>query len=149
MQLSAGITRLSERMKIALDAADSSMAMPAASTASSESALTPPPKRSCGAGGSMCLAPVPSNVHGRLVALQANGSVEQFERIREKAVAIVGLGAVGTAAAEMLARSGVLSCSEPATCSMCSPAACTKPQLCWPEDAAMSGDVACSPHHLL
>eukprot|EP00514_Thraustochytrium_sp_LLF1b_P013618 CAMPEP_0184545108 /NCGR_PEP_ID=MMETSP0199_2-20130426/4076_1 /TAXON_ID=1112570 /ORGANISM="Thraustochytrium sp., Strain LLF1b" /LENGTH=860 /DNA_ID=CAMNT_0026939369 /DNA_START=49 /DNA_END=2631 /DNA_ORIENTATION=+ len=49
----------------------------------------------------------PDNPYSRLVALERMGVVENYERIREKTVVIVGLGGVGAVVAEMLVRCGV------------------------------------------
>lgn len=50
---------------------------------------------------------VHSNPYSRLMALQRMGIVENYERIREFSVAIVGVGGVGSVAAEMLTRCGI------------------------------------------
>lgn len=50
---------------------------------------------------------VDSNPYSRLMALQRMGIVDNYERIREFSVAIVGIGGVGSVAAEMLTRCGV------------------------------------------
>lgn len=50
---------------------------------------------------------VDSNPYSRLMALQRMGVVKDYERIREQTVAIVGIGGVGSVAAEMLTRCGV------------------------------------------
>ncbi|KAH9769927.1 ubiquitin-like modifier-activating enzyme 5 [Citrus sinensis] len=50
---------------------------------------------------------VDSNPYSRLMALQRMGIVENYERIREFSVAIVGVGGVGSVAAEMLTRCGI------------------------------------------
>ena len=50
---------------------------------------------------------VDSNPYSRLMALQRMGIVEEYERIREKRVAVVGIGGVGSVAAEMLTRCGI------------------------------------------
>ncbi|CAK9102629.1 Ubiquitin-like modifier-activating enzyme 5 (Ubiquitin-activating enzyme 5) [Durusdinium trenchii] len=47
------------------------------------------------------------NPYSRLMALQRMGVVANYQDIRNKAVMVVGLGGVGSVAAEMLARSGV------------------------------------------
>lgn len=50
---------------------------------------------------------VDSNPYSRLMALQRMGIVKDYERIRECTVAIVGMGGVGSVAAEMLTRCGI------------------------------------------
>ncbi|KAJ7956045.1 ubiquitin-like modifier-activating enzyme 5 [Quillaja saponaria] len=50
---------------------------------------------------------VDSNPYSRLMALQRMGIVENYERIRDFSVAIVGIGGVGSVAAEMLTRCGI------------------------------------------
>lgn len=55
----------------------------------------------------MSAAVVDSNPYSRLMALQRMGIVADYERIRDKTVAIVGVGGVGSVAAEMLTRCGV------------------------------------------
>ena len=50
---------------------------------------------------------VDSNPYSRLVALERMGVVQDYERIRDKAVAVVGCGGVGSVVAEMLTRCGV------------------------------------------
>ncbi|XP_073832579.1 ubiquitin-like activating enzyme 5 [Musca autumnalis] len=50
---------------------------------------------------------VDSNPYSRLMALQRMGIVKDYERIREKAVAVVGVGGVGSVTADMLTRCGV------------------------------------------
>lgn len=50
---------------------------------------------------------VDSNPYSRLMALQRMGIVKDYERIRERTVAIVGIGGVGSVAAEMLTRCGI------------------------------------------
>lgn len=50
---------------------------------------------------------VDSNPYSRLMALQRMGIVQNYERIREFSVAIVGVGGVGSVAAEMLTRCGI------------------------------------------
>lgn len=50
---------------------------------------------------------VDSNPYSRLMALQRMGIVENYESIREFSVAIVGIGGVGSVAAEMLTRCGI------------------------------------------
>ena len=50
---------------------------------------------------------VDSNPYSRLMALKKMGVCPNYEEIRGKAVAVVGLGGVGSVAAEMLTRCGV------------------------------------------
>ncbi|GAB4815026.1 hypothetical protein N2152v2_002072 [Parachlorella kessleri] len=50
---------------------------------------------------------VDSNPYSRLMALQRMGIVKDYESIRSKTVAIVGMGGVGSVAAEMLTRCGI------------------------------------------
>merc|ERR1711936_1289184 len=48
-----------------------------------------------------------SNPYSRLMALKRMGIVENYEKIREYSVAIVGIGGVGSVTAEMLTRCGI------------------------------------------
>ena len=57
--------------------------------------------------GKMSGEVVDSNPYSRLMALQRMGIVEDYERICQKTVAIVGIGGVGSVAAEMLTRCGI------------------------------------------
>ena len=50
---------------------------------------------------------VDSNPYSRLMALQRMGIVRDYERIRHMTVAVVGMGGVGSVAAEMLTRCGI------------------------------------------
>ncbi|KAH8288142.1 hypothetical protein KR054_003280 [Drosophila jambulina] len=50
---------------------------------------------------------VDSNPYSRLMALQRMNIVKEYERIRDKAVAIVGVGGVGSVTADMLTRCGI------------------------------------------
>ena len=50
---------------------------------------------------------VDSNPYSRLMALQRMGIVADYERIRDMTVAVVGMGGVGSVAAEMLTRCGI------------------------------------------
>lgn len=49
----------------------------------------------------------PTHGHSRLMALKRMGIVENYERIRECTVAVVGVGGVGSVTAEMLTRCGI------------------------------------------
>ena len=50
---------------------------------------------------------VDSNPYSRLMALQKMGVVKNYENVREKTVVVVGVGGVGSVAAEMLVRCGI------------------------------------------
>ncbi len=50
---------------------------------------------------------VDSNPYSRLMALKRMGIVENYESIRRFCVVIVGVGGVGSVAAEMLTRCGI------------------------------------------
>nr|CAG4644010.1 EOG090X07G2 [Lepidurus arcticus] len=50
---------------------------------------------------------VDSNPYSRLMALKRMGIVENYERIRDFTVAVVGVGGVGSVTAEMLTRCGI------------------------------------------
>lgn len=50
---------------------------------------------------------VDSNPYSRLMALQRMGIVKDYERIRLKTVAVVGIGGVGSVTADMLTRCGI------------------------------------------
>lgn len=50
---------------------------------------------------------VDSNPYSRLMALQRMGIVNEYERIRHKSVAVVGVGGVGSVTADMLTRCGI------------------------------------------
>lgn len=50
---------------------------------------------------------VDSNPYSRLMALKRMGIVDNYERIRDFAVAVVGVGGVGSVTAEMLTRCGI------------------------------------------
>ena len=50
---------------------------------------------------------VDDNPYSRLMALKRMGIVENYERIRDFSVLIVGIGGVGSVTAEMLTRCGI------------------------------------------
>lgn len=50
---------------------------------------------------------VDTNPYSRLMALQRMGIVQDYERIRQKSVAVVGVGGVGSVTADMLTRCGI------------------------------------------
>lgn len=47
------------------------------------------------------------NPYSRLMALKRMGIVENYEKIRDYSIAIIGLGGIGSVAAEMLTRCGI------------------------------------------
>lgn len=49
----------------------------------------------------------PPSLSSRLMALKRMGIVDNYERIREFTVAVVGIGGVGSVTSEMLTRCGV------------------------------------------
>lgn len=57
--------------------------------------------------GEMSSEVVDSNPYSRLMALQRMGIVKNYKDIREKTVAVVGVGGVGSVTAEMLTRCGI------------------------------------------
>lgn len=67
------------------------------------------PKGAAGRGKIQAMSSevVDSNPYSRLMALQRMGIVKDYERIRDKTVAVVGMGGVGSVAAEMLTRCGI------------------------------------------
>nr|CAG4644841.1 EOG090X07G2 [Leptodora kindtii] len=57
--------------------------------------------------GQMSSEVVDSNPYSRLMALKRMGIVDNYEKIREFTVAVVGVGGVGSVTAEMLTRCGI------------------------------------------
>ena len=51
-----------------------------------------------------CVQVVDSNPYSRLMALKRMGIVENYEKIRDYTVVVVGVGGVGSVTAEMLTR---------------------------------------------
>lgn len=108
-QLGDQIQRINSRMAAALTAADASVAQslgtPAAPAAAPPPAAAPVQRRA--RIDKMSAEVVDSNPYSRLMALQRMGIVDNYEAIRSKTVAIVGIGGVGSVAAEMLSRCGI------------------------------------------
>ena len=50
---------------------------------------------------------IDSNPYSRLMALKRMGIVSNYEEIRKHSIVIVGLGGIGSVAAEMLTRCGI------------------------------------------
>lgn len=76
-----------------------------ATSASTGSSSTPVVKRE--KITTMSSEVVDSNPYSRLMALKRMGIVDNYEKIRDFTVAIVGVGGVGSVAAEMLTRCGI------------------------------------------
>ena len=87
------------------DFADASSEAPKASTPPSEPAPVAKPARE--KIEKMSAEVKDDNPYSRLMALQRMGIVKDYEKIREKTVAVVGVGGVGSVACEMLTRCGV------------------------------------------
>ena len=100
-------------LRRALDAADAAGDADASAIAELRSrcasvvASSAPSARAKISADEMSAEVVDSNPYSRLMALQRMGIVSEYRKIREKAVAVVGVGGVGSVAAEMLTRCGV------------------------------------------
>jgi hypothetical protein len=99
-QMTFSMDRVAERMRTAIETAESGMAMPASAPAPGDSSEQQARAMSIDSSAA-------SSPYHRLMALQRMGTVESYARIRDKAVAILGLSGVGAAVAEMLTRCGV------------------------------------------
>jgi len=95
------IREFANDMKSHLTAADNATS----STPSSTSTPTTIPTR--GRITEMSAEVVDSNPYSRLMALKRMGIVDNYEKIRDKSVMVVGVGGVGSVVAEMLTRCGV------------------------------------------
>ncbi|GFR47373.1 hypothetical protein Agub_g9083, partial [Astrephomene gubernaculifera] len=82
---------------------------PAAAPATTTTTAPPPPPPATARPkiSAMSGEVVDSNPYSRLMALQRMGIVKDYQRIRDKTVAVVGVGGVGSVAAEMLTRCGL------------------------------------------
>lgn len=67
----------------------------------------PPPKSPSHPPPKMSDEVVAENPYSRLMALQRMGVVENYERIRDLTIAVIGVGGVGSVSAEMLTRCGI------------------------------------------
>eukprot|EP00877_Chromochloris_zofingiensis_P008158 jgi/Chrzof1/3596/Cz13g01220.t1 len=94
------VVRINEKLKATLSNMSASPSPPAAAAKQQGGAAR-------GRIDKMSAEVVDSNPYSRLMALQRMGIVKDYERIREKTVAIVGIGGVGSVAAEMLTRCGI------------------------------------------
>lgn len=89
---------------------------------------------------------VDSNPYSRLMALQRMGIVADYERIRSMTVAVVGMGGVGSVAAEMLTRCGIgrlLMYDYDKVLSLAHCRVCTAAQLLWYREGFTAGCIAC------
>ncbi|KAK9832985.1 hypothetical protein WJX74_003425 [Apatococcus lobatus] len=93
---------INARLEAAVKLADGS-AYPTASAAKPAAAKKEPRTKET----AMSAEVVDSNPYSRLMALQRMGIVSNYQAIRQKRVAIVGIGGVGSVAAEMLTRCGI------------------------------------------
>ncbi|KAK3272400.1 hypothetical protein CYMTET_19302 [Cymbomonas tetramitiformis] len=96
-QVQQQIQNISERVKACLDQEADGGALP------SDGA----PKATREKISTMSSEVVDDNPYSRLMALQRMGIVDNYQAIRDKTVAIVGVGGVGSVAAEMLTRCGI------------------------------------------
>ncbi|CAG9462447.1 unnamed protein product [Pedinophyceae sp. YPF-701] len=101
--------------KLQAQVSDITQAVKAATQHVQQAAATqvplPAPKRHTHASGAprsaMSSEVSASNPYSRVMAMQTMGVVREFDRIRRMTVAVVGVGGVGSVAAEMLARCGI------------------------------------------
>lgn len=100
MQLNSDIQRISSRMCATLAAAEGNIS--GLQTAMSPVATGRRPRIE-----NISAEVVDSNPYSRLMALQKMGVVEDYVKIRQCTVAVVGIGGVGAVAAESLVRCGV------------------------------------------
>eukprot|EP01025_Chloroclados_australasicus_P044121 TRINITY_DN47579_c0_g1_i2.p1 TRINITY_DN47579_c0_g1~~TRINITY_DN47579_c0_g1_i2.p1 ORF type:complete len:468 (+),score=73.48 TRINITY_DN47579_c0_g1_i2:104-1507(+) len=100
-KLQQQVERISERIQVAVKASDEIEQTQAQSLAQTVQ------KAKRDKVDQMSAEVVDSNPYSRLMALQRMGIVDNYEAIRQKTVAIVGIGGVGSVAAEMLTRCGI------------------------------------------
>ncbi|KAG2443563.1 hypothetical protein HXX76_001915 [Chlamydomonas incerta] len=110
-KLGEQVARITEKLQTALSKVSDAPA-PAAPAAAATGAAAPAAAGGAAKGArgkiaAMSAEVVDSNPYSRLMALQRMGIVKDYERIRDKTVAVVGVGGVGSVAAEMLTRCGV------------------------------------------
>lgn len=107
VQLNTDIQRITSRMRASLVSAESAVAGLLPTDVSSSEAATATTSHEQAFKFSSDV--VDSNPYSRLMALQRMGVVQDYEQIQSHTVAIVGIGGVGSVAAEMLTRCGVVS----------------------------------------
>ena len=112
--LHSHVQRIHERVQSAVNKLEAAAAgRPVVAGDASVSAATVAAAPSSSAGGArqkidqMSSEVRADNPYSRLMALQRMGVVANYEKIREKTIAIVGIGGVGAVVAEMLTRCGV------------------------------------------
>lgn len=112
VQLNTDIQRITSRMRASLVSAEAAVAglLPAGASlpdAGGAASASPPP--GIAQAAEISSAVVDSNPYSRLMALQKMGVVKDYQKIRACTVAVVGIGGVGSVAAEMLTRCGAAS----------------------------------------
>ena len=110
--LHSHVQRIHERVQSAVNKLEAAAAgRPVAAGADASAAGPAAPSSSAGAArqkiDQMSSEVRADNPYSRLMALQRMGVVANYEKIREKTIAIVGIGGVGAVVAEMLTRCGV------------------------------------------
>lgn len=108
LQLNTDIQRITSRMRASLISAEAAVAGLRTNDASStyaDTITTASPAQA----SKMSADAVDSNPYSRLMALKRMGVVQEYERIQACTVAVVGIGGVGSVAAEMLTRCGAKS----------------------------------------
>jgi ubiquitin-like modifier-activating enzyme 5 len=111
-QLTAQVRSINDRLSAAAASASASPSPSPSPARPRPPASSPSPSTTSAARAPIPLAQmsaevVDSNPYSRLMALQRMGVVKDYARIRALSVAVVGVGGVGSVAAEMLARCGV------------------------------------------
>lgn len=98
-QLNADIGRINTRMKAALESAEASLALPAAPGGNGKAQMRK-------AGEPLSTEAADTNPHRHVMALQRRGIISNYGEVQRKTVVIIGLDGIGSAAAELLTRSG-------------------------------------------
>lgn len=112
VQLNTDIQRITSRMRASLVSAEAAVAglLPAGASASDTGVVASASPPSGNAQTEELSSDVAdSNPYSRLMALQKMGVVNDYQKIRACTVAVVGIGGIGSVAAEMLTRCGAAS----------------------------------------
>lgn len=91
-----------DRLRAEVGQLQAALAQAQANTTAAAAAPKPRPKME-----NMSAEVRDDNPYSRLMALQRMGIVKDYERIRSFSIVVVGLGGIGSVAAEMLTRCGV------------------------------------------